>query len=705
MYISNIQISNFRNFIDTSVIFTPGLNVIIGHNNAGKTNVLRALQFVFAREQRNRPTIDDFNKTYDDFSSPPRIDIRVTITEHPDAEKPDDKNVIYDWLINEGPPYEAQLTYTFFLPSKHLEEYKEVIEEHKDAEGNYIQKDCFSVIGKRFINKYVSQIFGGDPKREERAESENLDRFDFQFLDAIRDAERQMFYGNNTLLRDVLRYFLDYDVSNGKQFEELDDATKSILRDREREFSEKSEALLQHLIDRISKEKILEYSQETGADKGGKPDFDATISEHEILFALRLIVEQSGFTFPITHNGLGYNNLLFIALILAKMQMQRSGFMGDNAKVFPILAIEEPEAHLHPSMQYKFLQFLDNNLKKQEQARQLFITSHSTHITAAVDLDAVICLYEDIEGKQQVGYPGKVFTDTPEDVNSKNYVKRFLDATKSNMLFAERVILVEGLAEQVLLPCLASYLSKEEDLLNKHVCIVSVDSRTFDHFLKLFTYNKDSKRFAINKKVACITDTDPCRKDKPPPGSDVNEHGKKVRWHSCYPFELDQDTEAYEYKSMAKHVGILQSTVESSQNISIYSSPAGVGMTLEYDLIFNNPNCLSLITDSFPSRGKNRKEVMISLVDAHKQIKSLTEIKALSNHSEIIDSLEGCLWEDDRKKKALIAAVYSQALKKRKGEHALYLEQQLRDNLEKGEDREAFVVPEYISDAITFILS
>src|SRR5690606_8305620 len=137
---------------------------------------------------------------------------------------------------------------------------------------------------------------------------------------------------------------------------------------------------------------ILQYSNETGADKGGKPNFDAEITEQELLFALRLIVERSGFKLPMKNNGLGYNNLLFIALILAKMQMESSNYMGDNAKVFPVLTIEEPEAHLHPSMQSKFLKFLNSN----EQARQIFITSHSTHITSAISLESIVCLYNDL---------------------------------------------------------------------------------------------------------------------------------------------------------------------------------------------------------------------------------------------------------------------------------------------------------------------
>ncbi|MCD4742465.1 MAG: AAA family ATPase, partial [Desulfobacteraceae bacterium] len=507
MYISEIKIRNFRNFNDSSILFNPDLNIIIGHNNSGKTNLIKSLQLVLDRNLKDKPSIDDFCKNVSDYSSPPSIEISILIKEHND--KPDDKNVVYDWLIQDSPEYIAQLTYIFELPTKHHEDYKKQIEECKNEEGSFIQGTCLRLIDKKYLPKYVSRIYGGLPSKQEKADSENLDRFDFQFLNAIRDAEKQMFFGNNTLLRDILNYFLDYDLTKGQGFENLSDEQLEQLKEREEKFKEKSKELLEILIERIDRGKILQYSEDTGADKGGIPNFDAEITEQELLFALRLIVEKSGFKIPIKNNGLGYNNLLFIALILAKMQMESSAYMGDNAKVFPILAIEEPEAHLHPSMQSKFLRFLINNLKTNEQARQIFITSHSTHITSAVNLDSVICLYQDIQEDFKVGYPARIFGNNNEDKSSKIYIQRFLDATKSNMLFADRLIFVEGLAEQLLLPCFAEYLGIENDLTDKHTSIISVDSRTFKHFLKMFAYHTDNNPYAINKKVVCITDADP----------------------------------------------------------------------------------------------------------------------------------------------------------------------------------------------------
>ena len=114
---------------------------------------------------------------------------------------------------------------------------------------------------------------------------------------------------------------------------------------------------------RDGKGQILDYAKQTGASfNQANPDFDGSLSDVELFSALKLIIEyETGITIPATHNGLGYNNLIFMSLLLAKMQVNSDGnYLGSNAKVFPILAIEEPEAHLHPAMQYKFLKFLKN---------------------------------------------------------------------------------------------------------------------------------------------------------------------------------------------------------------------------------------------------------------------------------------------------------------------------------------------------------
>jgi predicted ATP-dependent endonuclease of OLD family len=687
LYLSKIEIINFRNFKSNTIDFSPGMNVIIGHNNAGKTNLINALQFIFNhRSNRPRILVDDFNKEYEDFATPPEITITVTITEHNDSK--DDKNVVYDWLVKQDTPYKAKLSFNYYLPKgDDYDSYQQDIENCMNDDGNYDREKCWQLISKYYIAKYVSRIYGGDPEKKEKADSEWLDKFDFQFLDAIRDAESQMFFGNNTLLKNVMNYFLDYDLTEGKKRADLSSDILKEIKDKEETFYSCGKELLSQLTDRIKKEEILKYAEETGARKSGKPDFDHEISEQDLLFALRLIVEINGNKIPITNNGLGYNNLLFIALILSKIQMECSSYMGENAKVFPILAIEEPEAHLHPSMQYKFLKFLQDNLKKNKQVRQIFITTHSTHITSAIDLNDIICLYEDISGQINVGYPGKAFA---YDLKSKIYVQRFLDATKSNMLFADRILFVEGLAEQLLIPCLSAYFNKAEELISKHVAIVSVDSRTFKHFVKLFQYSPVNKS-SINKKIACITDADPIKKEKK----------ENAQWKACLPIELGLDAN-FEYKGLSEHIEKLKNQTNDYPNIKTFHPEENTGKTLEYDLAFFNPNSELLLTDAMTITGKNGRQSIVAMFKKYNAGGTINDILSSCENDDIKGKIQNSSWNDEERKKALIASVYYQSIVGSKGEHAFILEKQLRDNL-SSEDKKEFNVPTYLKKVIDYI--
>jgi len=700
MYISKIKIKNFRNFDNSGQIieFVKGVNVLTGHNNAGKTNVIKALQLVFDRNNKPRLTIDDFNKEYSDFSIPPSIQIEVTLQGEKD-ETVNDKVVVFDWIETLDNEYEAKLSFSYEFPGK-IEEYIIELDKCKITDGSYDKLKAWKTIDKLFLKKYTSKIFGGDPKSKNKADAEMLDKFDFQFLDAIRDAERQMFYGNNTILKQVITYFLDFDITDGNLISKLNKPKQDLLNHREERFLKLSNCLFNFLKDRISKDKILEYSKETGANRAGNPDFDTNISAEDLLFALRLVIKKEGIDvpIPISNNGLGYNNLLYIALVLSKMQIEsQNSIYGENAKVFPILAIEEPEAHLHPSMQFKLLQFLNKNLSESGDdgnVRQIFVTTHSTHITSAVELDSLICLY----GNGKVGYPGKAFgTNTI----SKNHVKRFLDATKSNMLLADKVIFVEGLAEQILLPVFAAYqkdsnnITNEEKLINEHISTVTVDSRTFNHFLPIFAFKDEVETpFAINKKVVCITDADP----------EVQKADN--HWYSCFPFELKAYNKS---KPLASHVKTLKEDFENKfTNINIFHPEEEKGKTLEYELANHNLTSELLITDCFPKQNSpHTKENFIELQEIIK-LKSddyaslVTKYQTHNTTENISEKMNASSWSEEERAKGYLSAIYYSIVKKLKGEHALYLAENLRNDLKKEEPE--FVVPKYIEDAINKIL-
>ena len=690
MYISKIHIQGFRNFKDKEILFNDGVNVIIGHNNAGKTNLIKAIALVIDSQTSKRLQIDDFNKNVnlqELQNSPPKISIALSITESKDEDKySDDLVTVGNWLTKLEQPYEALLTYELFLPERKFDDYKSLLAEAENV------KKAWLIIKHNFIRLYIHKIFGGESRLQNIADTDCLQKFDFQFLDAIRDVERDMFSGRNTLLKEVLHFFMDYDI---KKDHNKDDDVKTLelrteIKKRQEEFSTHANTLLGNLQVRMNegKEQILIYAKETGASfHKANPDFEGSLSEVELFSALQLIVKYEAgidIQIPVTHNGLGYNNLIYMSLLLAKMQVDSDGnYLDSNAKVFPVLAIEEPEAHLHPAMQYKFLKFLRGNQVKKK-VRQIFVTTHSTQITSAVSLDEIICLHDE-SGILTVGYPSKVFPDNEDGKKSEAYVKRFLDATKSDMLFAQRVILVEGIAEQLLFPILAKYLQKS--LEDNHIVVINVGGRCFKHFLYLFDSNEN---YSIPKRIVCITDRDPERKEK---------NKKNSKYKACYPFEYKQDDSKYDYKDNAT-VKIDKYRLHS--NIRFFSQDAERGKTFEYDLALYNPSLNLLLTDSITNKDDITKLMQIHSDRASVFADYLKELEG-SDIEEIINA--NIYWEEEDKKKGIIASLYLDSLDKRKGEHALELAYALEKNLEKqgNDDFQDFVVPDYIREAIEWI--
>ena len=360
MYISNIHIENYRGFSDLSVDFKDGINILIGPNNSGKSNLLRALALIFDGKFRKQLSVDDFYNgitlsTLKQHS--PKIVVTVTLSQSDDEDLMGDELVtVSSWLVKLEKPYSAKLQYEFFLPEEYESIYIESIQNVSST------SEVWTRIDNSFIRLYVYKIWGGNPENQMQADSEGLSKFAFQFLDAIRDVERDMFSGKNTLLKSVIDFFLDYDIKSDKALSSEEQTQK--INERRRDFKEKSDILVEVLKKRLEngRNQILSYADHVGASfDNSKPTFEGAISENEVSSILQLLVQQeTGMRIPIGNNGLGYNNLIFMSLLLAKMQIDADGtYLGSNAKVFPILAIEEPEAHLHPTMQFQFVKFLE----------------------------------------------------------------------------------------------------------------------------------------------------------------------------------------------------------------------------------------------------------------------------------------------------------------------------------------------------------
>jgi putative ATP-dependent endonuclease of OLD family len=209
--------------------------------------------------------------------------------------------------------------------------------------------------------------------------------------------------------------------------------------------------------------------------------------EAEKLFqSLKLFVGESDDDHegPIHELSLGGANLVYLTLKLLEFNYRK-----DNRRFANFLIIEEPEAHIHTHIQktlFDRLQYADT---------QIIYSTHSTHISEVSNVSNINIIGRNFTGSETY-YPAKGL-----DPESISHIQRYLDAIRSNLLFAKSVLLVEGDAEEILIPVLIKkYLGLSLDELG--ISLINIRSTGFENIALLFHDER------IRKKCSIITDRD-----------------------------------------------------------------------------------------------------------------------------------------------------------------------------------------------------
>lgn len=557
MHINKIHIHNYRNYNDFSMKFHKGLNVIIGSNNAGKTGLLKA---IYLLKNPSTVSVDDFNKNnllkynilYAD--NPPEIVIEYYISHRIDEDDTSDESIIRllpflgikefeDNRIVEDGKVEynitAKIKAVFSLDVKYLDDYKKEFKLVRDF-------DEYFMMLNRFVEKHYSWSYTNgvtDTKAEQKMATSV---FDIRFIEAERTSEE---------VRKETKREINAFIRDSKCVAELDALRKDV-----------SKGLKEILSDSMTKlSKLFEQEDnEISLKKGNVSIFSDVKAQLSVSDAYVTEVKdtKSGFVIPLQYNGLGYNNLINIYMLIKLTEFQKG-------RDFKILCLEEPEAHLHPAMQYKLFKYLKNLDKNNELNQQIFVTTHSSNISAVAGIDNMFMLsYERSDEysdccQQSLEEQFKDSDGKTEKKDAKLHLAKFLDVTRSDMLFADKVILVEGIAEKLLMPlfmdaCGCSY----ED---EHISVVEIGGKHFEHFVELFNGN------AVKKRVLCITDKDF-------KWIDDNDKLKSIKVYK---------------EEEPPHIKKLQERFNNMKNFKICTQSLG-GKTFEDELFLANMNNISV---------------------------------------------------------------------------------------------------------------
>ena len=611
MYISKLILENFRKYEKLEVKFNSNLNVLVGENNSGKTAIIDAIRILLGTQSNDfyRIQREDFYYNGNEYANSFKIICYIK-----------------GFTDDEG---------GLFL---------EYISFETDEEGNkkaYIKLE----MDANFKNdKIYSDVYIGDIDDDHgyRIPGEIKEFLKVAFLKPLRDAENQMIAKKNSRLSQIL-LSIDHELLKDSEQNEL----RNIILDANTKIKETTNQIKIKKLGSSEEIALIDIINEfIKKANSGNDDIEANFQIKND--SLREILEKISVEFENPNEGLGIENLLYIALEF--LLLKNSNYSG-----LKTVLIEEIEAHLHPQTQMNLINFIVKNYSEGENG-QIIMTTHSPNITSKVDIEKIIlCKNNNVYSLKS--------SDTKLEKGDYKFLSRFLDVTKANLFFAKKLIFVEGDAENIIVPTIAKIVLGDS-LESKGISVINVGSTAFLRYSRIFQRKDESD---MNIKISIITDLDVKQND----GETEDEY--KERENS----ERTRKTEYYEYK----------------KQIKVFISPK---RTLEYCIGMSELLREDLVYAMFLAKKEMNSN---QNPDGDDKIKKALEeknefFKKFANSNEIASEIydKNIIKPGNKISKAIIAQIFANELEKKYKKD--------KDFKEKIEKEESI---KYIIDAIKFV--
>jgi putative ATP-dependent endonuclease of OLD family len=429
MKLTDIKIENFRG-VRSLHLPLDGLTVLIGENNTGKSTVLEAIRLVLTRGfgVRRGGQFTEYDFHLKDATATPQTAEPISITLHFAEEQEG------EW------------------PDAVVQQMSEVIQLDMTAGLNHIwlqAKGAFHAESASFETKWAFLNSGGVELVLKNATPLNLiSRFvPLFFLSALRDASQE-FGQRGQFWSGFLKSIQLPEVQREKIEEMLREVNTSVIG---------ANAGLTEVM-----KKIADAGRLVPLDSADPVALEAIPTRvFDMVGKIQVHLKSSqGAKLPLHRHGEGTQSLAVLMLFQAFAAANLAEAYAPES--IPILALEEPEAHLHPSAIRSLGSFLET------MTGQILVSSHSGDLVSRVPVMALRRLYKH-NGETNIGrVESGVFTD--RELQAIDYNVRL---ARGYYMFSRCWLLVEGESDFHLMPLLFELMGHSQDQVSFSVLEIS----------------------------------------------------------------------------------------------------------------------------------------------------------------------------------------------------------------------------------------